>query len=230
MEQPPKQHGLSANWAVREVDHLFSRLGRYTRFVFFSKWFLALFAVALLAALIAWPYFSRQDQGMRISFVSATGRLHGPATEPRMEKPVYEGFNDDHEPFKVTGNTAIQKSADIVVIEQVSAQLVKKSGGWLSLTSDRAVFYKAKNRLDLAGQVNVMNDQGYNFLTSSAQVDTKTMHVIGHEPVRGVGPAGKLLASGFEITDNGAQVHFLGAEGTTRPGRVNVEVQPAKKP
>ena len=50
IDEPVQQErtGLSAHWGAREVDHLFKRFGRATRFVLFSKWFLAIFALEQL--------------------------------------------------------------------------------------------------------------------------------------------------------------------------------------
>ena len=53
-----------------------------------------------------------------------------------------------------------------------------------------------------------------------AEVDTKTNHIVGNQPITGVGPAGNLLASSFEMIDNGAHMIFnRGAE----PVRLHID-------
>lgn len=210
MGEAEKKHRLSANWAVREVDQLISRFSRYTRFVLYSKWSLAGLALLLMVVLIAWPYFTRDASGVRVSFMNTGSIKHQPGLMPRMNNPRYDSTTAAGDAFVVTGAAAIQQSATMIVIEKVQGQLVKKDGSWLSLAADRAEYEQGKNWLVLRGNVNVTNDTGYNFVTQSAMVDTKTMHVVGKEVIEGNGPTGKLLASGFEITDNGKKVHIGG--------------------
>ncbi len=221
-----KKHTLSANWAVREVDHLLSRFTRTTRFVLYGKWSLTTLALLLIGILIAWPYFTRDATGVRVSFISAGSIKLDTTLMPRMNNPKYEATTDAGEPFKVTGAVAIQKSATLVVIEKVNGELLKKDGSWLSLSADSAEYDQSKASIILKGNVNVVNDKGYNFVTQSAAVDTKTMHVVGQEQISGVGPQGKLLASNFEIIDNGKEVRFNGKE--VRFGgksRVNIKIE-----
>lgn len=217
-----KKHRLSANWAVQEVDHLISRFSRYTRFVLYSKWSLAGLALLLIVALIAWPYFTRDTSGLRVSFMSAGSITHKPGLLPRMNKPRYSTTTAAGDAFTITGEAAIQQSETMIVIEKVNGELVKKDASWLSLSADRAEYEQGSSKLVLKGNVNVVNDVGYNFVTQSASIDTKTMHVVGQESISGVGPSGKLLASGFEITDNGKQVRFGGKS------RVSIQIESSK--
>ena len=215
MAEREKHHRLSANWAVREVDQLFSRLTRYTRFVLYSKWSLAALAALLMLVLVAWPYFTRDDSAVRVSFISADTLKHAPEIMPKLSNPRYESTTEAGDAFTVTGAVATQQSPTKVVVEKVAGQLVKKDGSWLSLSADRAEYEQTAHTLVLQGNVNVVNDTGYNFVTNSAKVNTKTMQVIGEEPIEGTGPTGKLLASGFEITDNGKKVHIGGGKRVT---------------
>jgi lipopolysaccharide export system protein LptC len=219
IENPEKTHTLSAHWAVREVDHLLSRFARTTRFVLYGKWSLTILALLLMVVLIAWPYFTRDATGVRVSFINSSSIKSDTTLLPRMNNPKYEATTNAGEPFKVTGKVAIQKSATLVVIENVNAELLKSDGSWLSLSADSAEYDQTKGNIILKGNVNVVNDKGYNFVTPSASVDMKTMHVVGNESIAGVGPQGKLLASNFEITDNGKQVHFGGKS------RIKIEIQ-----
>ena len=213
-----KNSRLSANWAVQEVDQLIARFSRYTRFVLYSKWSLAVLALLLMVVLIAWPYFTRDTTGVRVSFVGATKDMQPqPNLMPRLTNPRYESTTTAGDSFIVTGAVAIQQSASLVIVEKVSGQLVKKDGSWLSLSADRAEYEQGKHLLLLVGNVNVVNDAGYNFITPSARVDTKSMQVTGDQGIEGTGPQGKLLASRFEITDNGKTINVGGA------GRVTIE-------
>lgn len=215
----PKK-GLSNNWAVREVDHLFSRLSRYTRFVIYSKWSLAGFAMVMLVALVVWPMLSTDRSGMRVSFIGTENLPAKASVSPTMHNPVYEGTDAKGRQYRITGVKATQVTPELIVIDTVEGQLLT-GASFVSLSADTAEYIKAQNRIDLKGHVRVMNGEGYSFLTNSAVVDTERMVVTGQEKISGEGPAGKLLATGFEIGDNGKMVRF----GKT--GRVNMVIDNA---
>lgn len=225
MEDPrPIRKGLSADWAVREVDHLFARLTRYTRFVLYSKWFLGVLAIVLMVSLVAFPLLTKDRSGIRVSFGDNTGKTSGPATSPVMSNPLYSGSNEKGEQFKVKGVRAIQKTSALVELEQVESHLLKADGGWLALTADRGEFYQDKKIVELYGNVTILNDKGYNFVTSHATVDTNTMDAHGNEPVSGTSPTGNLLASGFKMRDNGSTIEFTG-----RGARQYLQIDQAKQ-
>lgn len=209
-----------ANWAVREVDQILSRFARYTRFVVFSKWFLMLFAVGLMSALIAVPLIGKDRSGIRVSFVDkGTGKANT-ASSPVMNNPEYRGTGDKGDQFKVSGIRATQLSSARILLEQVEAQMLSPSGSWRSLTATKADYDQDAKSILLTGEVTLVDEQGYHFVTNSMTVALDTMEISGNEPVEGVGPLGNLLASGFKITDNGKRIKFMGG---TEPLRLKIE-------
>lgn len=223
MEEPePERKGLSANWAVREVDHLFSRLGRYTRFVLYSKWFLGVGGALMIVALVIWPIVSKDKSGMRVSFIGTTNVPGMSGSMPVMNNPVYEGTDAKGQQYRITGLRATQQSAGLVVIEKVDAQMATTSGSFVSVTAERADYVQAQNSLMLNGNVTLVHGSGYQFVTPQAHVDTQTMRITGEQQIEGEGPAGNLLATGFEIRDNGEVIQFGGV------GRVHVTIDRAR--
>lgn len=216
----PHKKGLSANWAVTEVDHLISALGRYTRFVVLSKWFLVIFALGLITALIALPLLSKDRSGLRVSFVDSSVATPKDAAKPVMSNPEYRGASDKGEQYTVRGQRATQETQNTILIEPVTAHLATASGGARDLTAERALYNQDTKIIELTGNVNLTDDKGYRFLTQQATVDSKTNHVTGHEPVSGTGPLGNLLASGFEIRDSGSHIIFTGG---AEPVRVHID-------
>lgn len=195
--------------AVREVDQLFGRISRYTRFVLFGKWTLLVVALLLIGSLISWPLVSKDRSGLRISFVdNKTAKPQKPMS-PVMDSPEYEGVNEKGQQYKVNGKVATQKSATLIEIEQVEAQLLKADSSWFLLTSTRAEYKQDVKVLDLFGDVTLMNDR-HTFSTEHATIETNTMRVFGNDPITGSGPMGKIVASGFEIKDNGEHIIFVG--------------------
>lgn len=219
----PEKRKFTDSWAVREVDHLLSRFTRYTRFVLYSKWFLGVFALLLMGSLILWPLLTQDKSGVRISFIGTETKDGGMSISPVMNNPVYEGTDKKGGRFKVTGGRAIQQSAELIIIEKVEGQLLTKNQSWVSLTADRADYEQAKNSLILTGNVILIHDAGYSFTTPQAMINTETMAVYGNQQIRGDGPMGNLLATGFEIRDNGNRIRFGGT------GRVNVHLEKSKQ-
>lgn len=217
MNDSKSEKGLSANWAVREVDHLIGRLARYTRFVAYSKWVLLAFALIMLVALVLWPMVSAKKSGTRISFVGG-GKAPGQGSiSPTMASPVYEGTDKAGRPYRITGAKATQASDTLIVIDTVEGQLTT-SDSFVSVTADRAEYAKDREAIELIGAVNVISGKGYMFQTPQATVDLQTQEVRGNERITGEGPMGNLLATGFEIRDNGNRIRFGGQ------GRVTVVI------
>lgn len=218
----PQSKGLGANWAVREVDHLFQRAARYTRFVLFSKWFLAIIAMILISVLMIYPLLRKDNSGMRITFSGTDTKSASTAENPTMNSPVYEGTDKSNQPFRLTGKRAIQMGGGVIKVEEVEGQLLMKNDNFISLTADSAEYHQEQHIIDLLGHVRVVQGSGYTFNTNSARVDTSTQDVTGSEQITGEGPQGNLLATGFQIRDNGKRILFGGS------GRVNVTVDRTK--
>lgn len=204
-----------ALWAVREVDHLFARLGRYTRFVMYSKWSLLGVAGLLVVVLIAWPLLTRDGSGIRVSFVDPGAEGVAP-TSPVMRNPQYSGVGNKGQQYRIDGKSATQVTPELVVIDEVVAQMRNASGAWYGLSAQRADYRQLEKRIDLSGEVTVKDARGMQFVTSQASIDTASMYVVGNQTITGSGPLGNLVASGFEIIDNGDHIRFVGGEEPLR--------------
>jgi lipopolysaccharide export system protein LptC len=205
-----------------QVEDLFSRLARYTRFVLFSKWFLAIFAVIVIIFLVGWPLLTRDTSGMRVSFVVTENADGSHAVSPMMKNPNYQGVDKKGQKYRVTALRAVQRTPVIIDMEKVQADMFMSDKSWLSLTADKAEFHDDTKLLYLLGNVTMFHDGGYSFLTDRAVVDTNTSQAAGDRAVTGQGPMGNLLATGFEIRDNGSIIKFGGY------GRVTMELVKAK--
>lgn len=205
---------------------LFARLGRYTRFVMFSKWMLAVLAVVLMACLIALPLLSKDRSGIRLSFVDKGVGKGQPVASPVMQNPEYRGSDAKGQQYRVNGKRAIQMTSTLIMIEEVEAQLAGAGGSWRSLTAARADYHQDTRQLDLQGEVTLLDGQGYEFVTERATIDTQTMEVVGDRPISGVGALGNILASSFEIRDSGKHIVFRGGE---KPVRLHMDRKKSQK-
>ncbi len=215
--------GLSAWWAVREVDYLFSRLGHYTRFVAYSKWSLIGIVLVLTLSLIGWPLLTKDKSGIRVSFVDAKSVKEKPVS-PVMQNPIYRGIGNHGQQFKMVGRTATQQTPTLVIIDHPEGQMLKENNGWNYLTADRAEYQQDKKIIDLYDNVTLVDDKANTFNTIHATVLMPSMDVSGHDPITGVGDLGNILASSFEIKDKGTHFIFYGGAQ-----QLKVTVDRAKK-
>jgi lipopolysaccharide export system protein LptC len=201
---------------LREADTVFGYITRYTRFVVFSKWFLGVVSLLAMTLLIAWPLLIRNGGGARVSFVMQEGKHGQSAVTPVMNKPRYEGTDEKGQKYTITADKATQKTTALIELENVAADMFTSSGSWLSLTAKAGEFHDDSKLLFLSGGVMLYHEDGYQFTTERVEIDTQTSQARGDLVVEGQGPMGKLLATGFEIGDNGNRIVFGGR------GRVNM--------
>lgn len=213
---------LVASWQNQGDGDLFVRITRYTRFVFFSKWFLAVFSVLVIGTLIAWPLVTRDTSGMRVSFAVTENADGTRVVSPVMKNPNYQGVDKKGQRYRVTALEAVQRTPVIIDMKNVQADMFASDQSWLTMTADRAEFHDDTKYLYLVGNVTMYHDAGYSFVTERAVVDTNTSQAAGDKQVSGQGPMGNLLATGFEIRDNGNIIKFGGQ------GRVTMELVKAK--
>lgn len=199
---------LSSWWSLGKADHLFRRIQRYTRFVALSKWSLITIALLLTASLIIWPLLSEDASGVRISFVDRNAVGNMPAASPVMSNPEYRSVGDSGQEFKISGKTATQKTARLVEIIDAQAQMTKASGKWYSLSADRAEYDQALKRIELYGNVVLVDEVGANLNTERATIEVSPLHIYGDEAIDGETARGNILASGFEIVDDGQHIIF----------------------
>lgn len=212
---PDSQDKKFSLWGRREVDHLFKAFRRYTKFVLFSKWFFGIFAIALMVSLIGYPLLTKDRSGIRISFIGTVDGAGKPITSPVMNHPQYQGTDKNGQQYKVTGTRAIQKTPELIVIESVEGQLLRADGSFITLRADTAEYLQKQELIELIGNVQVQDSTGYNFMTPRATVNTATMEVTGNDRIEGIGPQGKLLATGFKIGDNAKEITFGGTSRVT---------------
>lgn len=181
----------------------------YSRFVHWMKVLLPAVAVLMLILIMAWPHFQLKDSRFRIGFT--TLKLTG-NQDKSMINPRFLGTDKKTKPFSVTADIAknIMVDASIVELEMPKADITLPDGSWLVLTANTGVFDKNKKKLELRKKVNLFHDSGYEFRTSSADVDLTKGLAEGDKPISGQGPFGSLKSEGFRLIDKGRIIHFTG--------------------
>ncbi|MSO71409.1 MAG: LPS export ABC transporter periplasmic protein LptC [Alphaproteobacteria bacterium] len=183
---------------------------RRNRFVTVMKFLLPGVALALLALIAAWPSLRQIEDVVRLKIDGAAIA----AADPRMIAPRLLGMDRGEQPFTVTAKTAARiPSADgreVYELVQPKADITMKDGTWLALSADTGVFQRDQQVLELFDNVNLYQDQGYEFTTTNARIDLAQRIVTGDQPVHGVGPFGQVEAEGFRIGDHGQRFEFIG--------------------
>ena len=140
-----------------------------------------------------------------------------------MQNPRYQGNSNNGEPYTVVAKRAVQQSESTVLLERIKGQLNTKEEKWLSLTSQNGKFEDVSKLLTLMDGVVIKHQDGHIVVTDRAYVDTKRFVAYGDREVQVQSPIGSLLATGFEIRDNGDYMKF-GMEG-----RVMVDIKKSRK-
>ncbi len=182
---------------------------RYSSFVRAAKLGLLTVAVLLIGLVVAWPYIDVSDTRFRIGFADLTVREAG---DPTMLNPRYVGTDKDDQPYSVTAEIArrLAETGDIVELDQPKADLAMNDGTWLVLSSNRGIYGRIAENLELIGNVVLYHDSGYEFLTEKANINLQTSVAEGDLPVRGQGPFGNLESEGFRLDDEEQTIYFTG--------------------
>lgn len=183
---------------------------RRNRFVAVMKLLLPGIGLALLALIAAWPSLRQIEDVVRLKIDGATIA----AADPRMIAPRLLGVDRGDQPFTVTAETAARMPGidgrEVYELVQPKADITMKDGTWWALSAATGVFQRDQQVLNLIDDVNLFQDQGYEFTTTRARIDLAQRVAAGDEPIRGTGPFGQIEAEGFRIGDGGQRFEFTG--------------------
>lgn len=185
-----------------------AQIARRRILVRLAKWVLPLAGVGLLVGIAIWPELDRMEDRARVSF----RRVMQTAPDAvRVVEPRYQGLDEQNRPFTVTAAVAAQaESPDIVDLERPRADIVMTDGTWVLLESSAGRFDKARNRLDLTGDVTLWQDGGNMLVTEAAEIQFSDGSASGDRPVAAQGPFGTLVSEGFRLAERGQVVVFTG--------------------
>lgn len=168
-----------------------------------------LVALALIALVVAWPYLSADQNAFRLGFALLDSPDGG---APSMVNARFHSTDDNAKPYTITADFARNLTRDTarIDLEMPKADVALEDGTWLVLAAETGQLFRLEKSLELAGQVNLFHDSGYEFNTSKANVDLAAGTASGDQPVTGHGPFGTLQAQGFEIVNDEKVIRFIG--------------------
>jgi lipopolysaccharide export system protein LptC len=166
-------------------------------------------AAALILLVVAWPNFTGQEEGFRLS---VSKLAPSQAESLTMLNARFEGRDENDRPYSVTADIATQSETDndLLTLELPKADITLEDGAWLALTAKSGEYRKEAQILDLAGSVNLFHDKGFELRTEAARVRLDEGTAEGTRPVHGQGSIGTIQAEGFRVQDRGARIFFLG--------------------
>lgn len=181
----------------------------YTRFVTVMKVALPLLAAGLVALLAVWSQLNLQETRFTLG---VTELAPDQIESLNMVNARFDGIDEKNRPYSVTADLVTQQgeSADVIALTGPKADITLESGAWIALTAARGEFQRKAELLQLAGDVSLFHDRGFEMRTASAQVDLAQGIASGDQPVVGQGPAGELQAEGFRVSDDGQRIRFDG--------------------
>ena len=199
----------------------------YSRFVGVLRIVLPVIAVGLVALVLVWPYLEPQDNRFRIGYSRLTLSEGG---DPSAVNPRFLGTDKKNQIYSITADVAknLVQDAAKVELEMPKADITLQDGSWLVITADTGVYTRNAEDVELNGNVTVYHDGGYEFQTSSAQVDLGHGVISGFEPITGQGPFGHVSAEGFQVIDMGEgsfTIYFTGKSKVTLFPNVGPDIQ-----
>lgn len=211
-------HGIR-RWTPRDKDFARRQIklaGRYSRFVDFMKLFLPLSAVGILVSAIILLAVNKEPDGISIVFRN----LPSLEDDLHMVSPVFTGFDTKNRPYKVTAERAVQDVANpnLVMLQRINGNLLVKTEGrdqtsqaeWIQLTAARGLLNSVDQNLQLSGDITLIAQGKYEFLTEQALVDFRQNIILGDVEVQGTSPMGNVVADSFEVRDDGNRIFFSG--------------------
>lgn len=194
----------------RPARHARHRPGQgYTRFVTVMKVLLPMLAAGLVVLLAVWSQFNLQETRFTLG---VTEVAPDQIESLNMVNARFDGIDEKNRPYSVTAELVTQagESADLIELTQPKADITLESGAWIALTAESGAFSRKAELLDLAGDVSLFHDRGFEMHTEQAQVNLKEGVASGDARVFGQGPAGELESEGFRVSDDGKRILFGG--------------------
>ncbi len=186
---------------------LLSSLGRYTKFVFVSKYSLLVLSCLAILTIIIIPVVNADKEGLRLAFQNVREKAE---SLPVMENPKFQGVDDENQPYTITASSAVQQDQETVELANLQADIFMEDNSWVNVSAKRGILKTEQKSLRLLGDVYLFQDEGYQFTTELAYIDMEAHKVLGDQPVSGQGPMGTIDANGFIIEQKEQSITFIG--------------------
>ena len=149
-------------------------------------------AVGVVAALMV---FLPLTNGGDVSFVLDKNKVQTTKERLKVQAASYRGQDDKGQPFVLTAQSALQKSAaePVVDMQRLMAKL-QLPHGLATLIAPSGKFNPVSQQVDVAGPITFDGPNGYSLQSQAATVDLKKKTLQGKQGVSGTVPQGTFTA------------------------------------
>ncbi|MEL6288833.1 MAG: LPS export ABC transporter periplasmic protein LptC [Pseudomonadota bacterium] len=130
----------------------------------------------------------------------------------RMVTPRLEGVTDDGGRYVVQAKAGTQDvgALDVINLEAVDARVTRPGDGWTHLVADRGRYETKSSRMELAGAIRIVTENGMDAQLERADIDVKANRITSDRPVRITMTNGTLEGNSVEIDTAARRVRFGG--------------------
>ncbi len=201
--ETPSTRGV---WEPRTAD-IRASVAKYSRFVSLMKILLPSFALLLVGLVVILPQFQSVPDELAAEIAITP---EGAGDSLSLVNARYVGTDESGQPFSVTAETVLEGETDRISLAAPQADISLNDGTWLMVGATTGLYHRDTQVLDLEGEVNLFQDQGYELHTEAATVLLKEGQARSSVPVYTQGPFGRLESQGFQLEDKGKVVYFTG--------------------
>jgi lipopolysaccharide export system protein LptC len=144
----------------------------YSLFVSSMKVLLPAVAAGLVVLVVAWPHLMPDIGRSGLDFAKIA---RDQAKTLNMLNARYSGIDDNNQPFNVAADMATQTpdNENLVELQHPKADIRTSEGNLVALAARVGHYHREEETLDLAGQVHLIHDDGFDIVTESARIDLK---------------------------------------------------------
>ncbi len=123
----------------------------------------------------------------------------------------FEGVDKNNQPYTLTATQGTESKDGIIELMTPKLMMKLNSGETITLNSDKAIYNKITEKIEMIDNVRLIHSTGYDFTTKRAWLDMTSSIAFGHDPIQGSGPQGQLYAKeGFNLADKGNKISLRG--------------------
>ncbi len=181
----------------------------YSRYVFCMKLLLPAIALGMIGLIFLWPQIKVKDTRFSIDFKNIQ---NSDSEDLNMINARFVGTDDKNQPFSITADMAKTLITDgtLIELEMPKADIGIDDGTWFAIIANDGIYNQKGQTLELAGDVNLFHDSGYEFNTTKVIIDLTRGVAISNAIINGHGPFGNVTAEGFLIGKENNQFLFTG--------------------
>lgn len=207
-DEPKEIRAERLSRLIRSEQKPATQNATYTRFVKAMRFALPAVALIIVVIVMAWP---KMEVGITPVTPDNVGK-NQQATQNELINPRFEGVDSKNNPYALTATRAIQsqQNPDMLLLDMPVGDVDLGNQEKLIVTARKGNYRQNAGVLFLEGDVKLKHSTGYDMDTERLLLDTKARETRTDQPVKIVGPAGTIDATGLEARNVEGLVIFTG--------------------